>query len=401
MKEFGVFDVTINKIDKFKDEIETNANLDKMREILEYLTLNDEISNKVNIVNSFGESALISILLYGVVEHIRSKYIFQIDRYGHVLGIFLDTPAFWINNIAKSGRKRKKQGPKSPKERGPVLYTVAHESSVEDMLLNEEFLRNKGFDVSVTEEINVKTLKTRHVTIKDNYDIFKSYGIIDENNIGKFWISSLTFSNVLEHLDNLVEVGLLDDYIETERVQGAYASMHSSAIQNMTPEKFMFLYKLKASMSLDEYYDLIFSKSKGGMLANTTINTMMKNEGLSASTNDKYFSNYFVELENRIPNYDEYLECLYKSDIVTYNESILNDQLIIELENNYKDTRYSYIFGNQTISRLKVLRNFTILRNNGYINEDALLFCITYNSYINEETFNIIRGSLKLNGGSR
>ena len=401
LKEYGVFQETIDKLDKYKAEIENNANLDKIREMLEYLVLNDEISNKRNIVNSFGESVLICILLYGDVEQVRSKYNYQISRYGHILSIYLDTPAFWINNISQSRKRKKNRTGEKEKTSAPLLYTSAHSTSVEDLELNEEFLTSKGFNVSISEEVNVKTLKTRHAVIRDNYEAFVNYGIIDPNNLERFYISALTFSNVLEHLDNLVEVGLLDDCLETEKPQCAYTSIHSSVIQNTTPEKYMFLYKLKASMSLDEYYGVIFNKYKQGMLAISTITTMMRNEGLDSKTAKDYAKNNFVSLENIIPNYELYLDCIYRANLVTHNEAILNDPLIQELENNYKVTKYSYRIGNQTISRLKVLRNFTALRNFGYIDEEALLFCITYNSYIDEATLNNIKGALKISGGGR
>ena len=400
LKEYGVLQATIDKLDSFKEEIINNADLEKMREILEYLTLNDEVTKKRNIVNSFGESTLIGILLYGNVDHIRNIYNYQIEKYGHILGIYLDTTSLWVSNMASSKRSKKTIISGERKKMIPPLYSSAHETSIADMELNEEFLQSKGFSISIADGGNVKVLKTRHNVIRDNYQIYLEYGIINENDIEGFPLSVLSFKNVLEHLDNLVELGLLDDYIKTENPQNAYAIMYPSTIQCLTQEEVLFLYHLKSSTSKSEYYDILASKKFKGTLARTDIASMMKNEGLNKKSSDKYKEKYFVNLSDRIPNYNTYLESIYKVNLITHEESILDDSLIQELESNYKVTEYSYQFGNQIISRLKVLRNFTALRKFGYINEDALLFCITYGSYLDNETLSIIRTSLN-KGGQR
>ena len=400
LSEYGVHDETIKKISKYKKEIESSADLDKMREILEYLTLNDELTNKVNFVNSFNAATLFSILLCGDVEYIRDTYNYQMNRFGHLVSMFLKTPSVWVNNIPVK-RKRKKPSEHGPRDNGLTLHGAAHETSIKDMILNENFLRSKGFNVSLDDDTNVKTLKSRHYLIRDNYDIFVNYGVINPRNITDFSLSTLSFSNTVDHLDNLIEIGLLDDSSITNKPQNNYVSMYPTIIQNATPEHIMFFYKLKSSMPLDEYYDLIFSKNKNGMLARTTIETMMKNEGLNAETKEEYHEKNFVSLKNIIPKYDEYVDCIYGANLIIHDNAILNDPLIQMLESKYKVTDYSYLFGNQIISRFKVLRNFSALRKFGYIDEEALLFCITYNSYLNGEALDMIRSSLSINGGRK
>ena len=397
---YGVLRVTIDRLDSFKDEIIKNADLDKMKEILEYLTSVDELSKKTNIVNCFGESVLISILLYGDVEQLRRVYNYQIAKYGQILGIYLETPSFWINNLSKSKKGKKPILKEGKRNLIPVLYSAIHETSIADMELNEKFLQSKGFNVSIAEGGNVKVLKKRHNVIKDNYEAYRLYGIIDNQNLYSFSISSLSFNNVLEHMDNLVELGLLDDYLTTGRPENAYAIMYPSIIQNLNQEEILFLYHLKATSELDDYYDSIFSKKYLGMLTKTDIRSLMKNAGLNKKTSDKYKAEYFVDLATEIPNYNIFLECIYDLNIIIHDDGILNDSMIQELENNYKVTKYSYQFGNQVISRLKVLRNFTALMKNGYNDENALLFSITFGSFIDSETLNIIKGSLN-RGGQR
>ena len=398
LKEYGVLKETVDRLSRHKEEIVNLGNIDRMREILDYLALNDELTKKRNIINSFGESVLISILLNGDVEHIKKVYNYQIEKYGKILGIYLDTPAFWINNISSKKRHKKNDQSNKKVKKIPILYEAAHETSIEDMELNEEFLNEKGFIVSIANGGNVKTLKSRHFLIRDNYQIYQNYGVIDEQNIDGFPLSALTFTNVLEHLDILVELGLLDDYLVTERPENSYAIMYPSIIQNLKQEYILFLYHLKSCISEDEYYEIIVNKN--GTLAKSDILTMMENEGLTKSNTESYKEKYFVVLSDRIANYGEYLNCIYKANLITYDEAILSDPLIKMLESNHKVTNYSYIFGNQVISRLKVLRYFTALRRFGYIDEDSLLFCITYGSYIDENAFRVINGSLN-RGGQR
>ena len=53
---------------------------------------------------------------------------------------------------------------------------------------------------------------------------------------------------------------------------------------------------------------------------------------------------------------------------------------------------YAYLFNTTIISRYKVLRNLSILKDKyGYLNSDMVLTSLVRNSYIDKKTFNTIK----------
>jgi len=142
-----------------------------------------------------------------------------------------------------------------------------------------------------------------------------------------------------------------------------------------------------------------------------TINNHSTMEELIANN---FVTNYYDTL---IPNYDIYVETIrdyqnsVKGDIMIpyFDLGIMEDELVKKLEsfmaldiyNSDEEIKksfnpYVYAFDSNLISRYKVLRNLSILRNKyGYLNDDMVLTSVVYNSYLSEEAFNLIKESIR------
>ena len=154
------------------------------------------------------------------------------------------------------------------------------------------------------------------------------------------------------------------------------------------------LYMLKESMATDDYYKTIFSKSRPGMLSGKVT---LKNLGYQLKSDADFMNfkqEYFIDQSkvSYIPNYILYEELLLKNNNYTINDTILSDSFIKELDEKYKLTNndYIYVIDGQIISRLKVLRIYSILKDNQVLMEDAKVFALTYGSYINEDIFSLL-----------
>ena len=79
--------------------------------------------------------------------------------------------------------------------------------------------------------------------------------------------------------------------------------------------------------------------------------------------------------ENRIINFD-----------------VFKLEEIENLENNYKINDFIYDIEGICISRLKVLKNYSALYNSNLHNEeDALLYSITRGSYLDQNSFDLLK----------
>ena len=87
-----------------------------------------------------------------------------------------------------------------------------------------------------------------------------------------------------------------------------------------------------------------------------------------------------------------YRRLIKKSHNDTINlDLISNNNIIRLLEKNYKKDEVTYNIDGVLISRLKVLRIFTTLYNNGYTDADSLMYAILYNSLITQEQLDKIQ----------
>lgn len=94
-----------------------------------------------------------------------------------------------------------------------------------------------------------------------------------------------------------------------------------------------------------------------------------------------------------IPNYQTYEKIIFEENPIHYDEDILNLPEIQHLEKfcRIDNNEYIYKFGDKIISRLKVLRTYSRLKNSGIqLDKDSLIYAITRQTYMDEDTYNII-----------
>ena len=106
----------------------------------------------------------------------------------------------------------------------------------------------------------------------------------------------------------------------------------------------------------------------------------------------------FASLEDEIPLFKEFEEYIANNFSVNFNPQILQDPLIINLETNHHivDKNFHYVFGTIVISRFKVLRIYSILKEQFPTHlEDALLYAITYQSYLSKNSLEKIKTAIQ------
>ena len=84
------------------------------------------------------------------------------------------------------------------------------------------------------------------------------------------------------------------------------------------------------------------------------------------------------------PIYNKIITTTYSDKI---DETIINNPIITYLETLVTKDKMAYNIDGVLISRIKVLRIFTTLSNNGHNNNDALLYSMVYNSLLTQEQY--------------
>lgn len=393
-EKYGVSQDICKYIDKCWMEINQNIDLDSMTAILNYLSFEDVTINKRNILARFDVATLLAITIYGSLESVTTAYQKIVSNKKNEK-IFFQTASVWVNNLPMEKRQRRNKTPgRSKKMSNMNLYIQAHEISYDEILNNEKFLKTQGFDISMNQVGNIKLLKTPPYKIKENYNICELYGLFtdDKNN---FSTSTLWFSNLAETCDQFIELGLCHcPEAKTYPYADSYLRNYPTAMNTLRKHTVALLYMLKESMATDDYYKTIFSKSRPGMLSGKVT---LKNLGYQLKSDADFMNfkqEYFIDQSkvSYIPNYSLYEELLLKNNNYTINDTILSDSFIKELDEKYKLTNndYIYVIDGQIISRLKVLRIYSILKDNQVLMEDAKVFALTYGSYINEDIFSLL-----------
>ena len=184
-----------------------------------------------------------------------------------------------------------------------------------------------------------------------------------------------------------------------------------SKFVNLTKEDCDYLFVKLHELGFKNFYNWFLSESKAGEGSNkyvTERKEMSENE-LERVVASTFVKDWYPAYINDYDRYDldisDYNENINFSNVIPtnyYNEEILDDPLIRKIESNHcvvdeisengvhRSNMNSsvYLFGNTIISRLKVLRNASILKSKyGYLSEDMLLTSIVRNSYLTEEAF--------------
>lgn len=395
-RNFGFKEDMLKFIDRNKEEISRNIDLSNTREILNYL-------ESKKILDKFSKGALLAIVLYSNVSTISKRYEDLKERKALFTPLF-EMPSIWVNNLPKKVRVRHKSASKTKGEgfNNNRLRVYASKISYEEMLSNEQYLTSIGLNVSISNKTNIKVLETPREKIDENLNTYKLYGFFDSREISTFPPSTLSFTTkTADRCDKLIEIGLLHN------TNNNYTITFPTIINSMREENFALLYKLKRENSIDNYYNLIFSQyRKDKQLLNSCLTTKCsKKFGYNLGTPEEIDAfkqeNFIDQMDDKyIPNASEYEEIITRENPLNYQDDIFTDEKIKTLEENYRvdNNPYQYKIGNEIISRLKVLRCYSTLKAKGLTDDNALLYSVTRGMYLDENTFNMIRTSVKGRG---
>lgn len=377
---FGIDSKIEKYIKKHEYEISTNIDLDNVKNILEFM-------KNVNILKRFDLSTILGICLDGTKESVENTYnrMKELDLNSKM---FYETSGVWIDNIPKEIKKRKKHNYKRGKEKDISYSAINHEISFEELLENEKFLRNLGYDVSIASEKSAKTLKTPNYKIRENYELLKLYGILDAVEPENFSTSAFAYSLIDDKCDKFIELGLLNGSDIVRYPNSNYIAKFPSAISFMRNEIYMLLYKLKKDKTPTEYYDTIFSEYVEGRLSPKVYKDKLNYRINTEEEIEEFKNENFIEQNDYINNSNIYEEVILSNMPINYSNEVLLIPEIKELEENNKENNYIYKIGNQIISRLKVLRCLTALKQTLVkIDKEAIMYSLVRGTYLDESTF--------------
>lgn len=393
-RSFGFNEDMLKYIDRNKEEISRNIDLSNAREILTYL-------DSKHILDKFSKGALLAIVLYSNENTVSKRYEDLKERKALFPALF-EMPSIWVNNLPKKARARHKSPSSNRGGSGNNhrLRGYANMISYEEMLSNEEYLTSLGLNVSISNKTNIKVLQTSREKIEENVRTYKTYGFFNRD-MSSFPPSAFSFSKVADKCDRLVELGLLHNFNIN------YAVGNPSVINCMREENFALLYKLKRENSIEDYYNIIFSQyQRYRQLLNRCLTTKCsKKFGYNLGTIEEIETfkqeNFINQMNDTyIPNASEYEEVITRENPLNYQDDILTDEKIKTLEEQYRvdNNPYQYKIGNEIISRLKVLRCYSALKEKGITDDNAILYSVTRGMYLDEKTFNLIKTSVKGRG---
>ena len=391
-RSFNFKEDMFSYIDKNKEEISRNIDLSNTKEILEYL-------DSKHILDKFSKGALLTIVLYSNKNTISNRYEDLKERKALFTPLF-EIPSIWVNNLPRKTITRHKTPAKTSRNtQNNKLRSYSNRISYEEIMTNEEFLTNLGLNVSLSNKTNLKLLQTPKEKIIENINTYKLYGFFNEKDISTIIPSALAFYKVADKCDKLIEIGLLHSSSNN------YTLLHPSVIQLMREENYALLYMLKREKTTEEYYKLIFSKARSSGLDRclTTKSPTKFGYKLCSDVEIETFKqeNFINQMDDKyISNANYYEEIITKENPITYQDDILTDEKIKVLEEQYRvdNNPYQYKIGNEIISRLKVLRCYSALKEKGIIDDNALLYSVTRGMYLDEKTFNTIKAVVKGRG---
>lgn len=362
-------------INKNRKELEARSDLQNMNSILSFMKDN-------KIIKRFDIGSLLSICLVGSYESVRDTYK-KLDKEHKLCDFYFQTPGAWVNNTLKQENKKIRYGGVSTKENPKSLYYAARKISLEDIELNEEFLKEKGFNIDLQSKENLgKLLTTPHYKLLQNYELCRSYGLYqDKNSLTN--ISPLYGSCIEEKMDRLIEAGLFNCDGVSKNVYGKYVNRYPSSIITTSDAAITYYSYLRSIYSPDEYYSAIFSDTRNGMLKKNVVPKFAKKDGKY----DKFVDTNFVNV--MLPRENEYDKILSESDNITYDENVFHEKAVFDLERQFRvrDNDYIYNIDGILVSRNKVLRTLSILMNKGVkIANEEVMYAITKGMFLSKDS---------------
>lgn len=369
-EDYHLNDSIIKTVLQNKNEITKNSDITEVKNILEFLSNN-------NLLNKFDKEALLSILTYGTLTSVSTRYTSLIQNNNNY-DLFYKSASGWVDKVEniRQPRHSKKDKTKTSISQD-LLKCKIYEPTPEDQALTVSFLTSKEFPITLTDAKVKRLLNTHSYIVIDNYNILKNYDIFKNRDLTNFPLSVFSFSSITSSLDRYIEAGLHD-----------YVYNYPTALSRNSDKIFAYLFKTKeSSINMDEYYSKIYSSLKS---QHKFLNGSIISESDKIIDVGEYlaFSGCY---KPTIENEEEFNNAIIQSEDIFDPSKTIIDEHLQNLDDNYKQDEYTYIFNNAYISRIKVLRNYGILQRNGLAQkEGALIYSITRNSLLTKNTYDII-----------
>lgn len=289
---------------------------------------------------------------------------------------------------------------KERKEKKSNALIIAGRS--DDFVENVNFLQSIGYDIHYVLDRCKEILIMSHQKLVDNYQMFIEYGFTHQPNQGTD-ISDLALSCFLS--SNFAQ--LLDQFIEICPQGYDYVRENRSILNKIaSPEDIIFYNIYASNMTEDETGKELIPE--GPFVFRNVKNLQLRSEITRFSNGGYYLIPYRgIEDENKkektmtikpmFEKQKEMEEALEKAK----EESLPNiiEEKDLEILEEYTDPNcpLRYNIDGVLISKPKVRRVLNILKNYlTRLDEECLLFAMTYNSIINQTSFELLKN--KING---
>ena len=423
---------------KRKKHIIYEIDIDNTREILNWL-------RERGLLRKFDRKALIDISIYGDINMIEKAYN-SLKLNNSYLGDKVYTgkySVYWINyseetkkyqKIRKGYTTHRKSDGTSETKYIPNVYG---QEIVKNIKLLEQLLDEEIIDSKIKKDDEVITFKPSW-RLEKNVKLAKAFGLGTKGEV--FLPPTYLYAKDTERAANAaIELGLLHSPMDEEfksmdsrlprneefqrnsyrkgksnQTVRDYYSRYISSLVLLSDDMIRYLSYIVATEGYEALYKYLLSDKNAGVGDWDTIRSM-REQTKESQMLDKLYN---------MDDYPEYIEDYYEIDesVAEYelelknnsedyiNPEILNNELIMDLEENYrvddelilgsdnivKPNNYVYKIGDRLISRKKVLHIASILKGlNGYLNKDMLLYAITKDSYFNEKDFFTIVETIK------
>ena len=454
----GLFDKLIHA---YENEICSNIDLDNARDILSFY-------KEKGIINNFSRESLLMICIYANSEYVKKLYNEVMNNYPNEIEKYYEKnfATAWVNEESYVKKQPFRTSKKHNKERkNKTLYSMCHGVSNNEIRDNIKLLNDHSY--MFVEKYNVdnigahintitryiddikkglKVLETLNsLIVTHNWILKKNLELLNTFNIGQIYripVSTIGRGDLENKIHLAIELGLLnppmdklfkeydkdittnEKFVNLNSQQGInnntirnYFARNTAVLASTDINSYGYLFYKLRELGYVDFYNYFFSDRHTGDKATSDINEDMsklydKDDLISSVfVNDLYniSINRYDEYDNTISNYNEESKSQDEENDY-YDKSILEDDLIKELEAKYRinDTfsfgvstleypnEFVYKIGDTLISRFKVLKNASILKNKyGYLDRDMLLSSIVRNSFLTKEAFSQIKETIE------
>ncbi len=406
----------LKMLQEYEREVTSNIDIENTREILQFF-------KEENILERFRKTALLKVTLYGKIDDIKKIYE-KINKNGEINEAYFEDAyaSIWIKNNRNYRPpvfrvREKREGTSIKKSLHNESYTI----SLEELTENIELLKQNRdlFDEEINlddtgSDMSIKTIPTW--MLKKNIALCRLFKL---NSVYKVPITCMK-GDFEDKLHLAIELGLLNplntsifesmdsDIVKNQDFQNNMSKkgIYNESIRNYFMRNLSYLH-LKSigehallshklyTNGYKEFYNIFFSKKKAGTQSSEIFDEKDRRLLSNSEEMEEFLLTNFVSGIEKIEDYAiydkmiiQYITSLKDHEEEYYIEEILNDELIRNLEENYKASEYIYLFNNRIISRYKVLHYASILKGlYGNLTKEMLLTSIIRNSFITEADY--------------